>query len=444
VKGHEWLFMAHLASYLTLFAIVVFLLGGTVHIVCFSSRQAFNLKVHIRPAPSGNAFYATSLPILERPLALNNHVTHGGLPIPLSSALSLPAYTNFLTAVRIFTDAVDASAGGAVVPCKDLQGERASFYTSNYKLSDILALLDGSSADHLLIYLSTPTSKSRELGFEQRVRVAGELVPVRFQAFILTNQSTVWASPPPVPLRADEVARVREQWAASYEEPNWFLDQVLDDSKAAEGAPPVPMAVDTSGSSPVGHTGTPVAAHAAPVTAADGAGVVPTPAQRPALVVPRFGVQPGLLLPARFNNQQGVTLPPQHDVDAALEQQMMACHLPGPTPVSSPAAGSGSPPVDEALAAPPSLEEDINLVSGEDSDEISPGRLTPTAPVDGPEAGPGGHPTLAPSGLLCSSSDGSHAAAGDPDIPGVGDYSAGRSLTLDVEEGVGSSDEEEG
>ena len=232
--------MAHLASYLTLFAIVVFLLGGTVHIFCFSSGQAFNLKVHIRPAPSGNAFYATSLPILERPLALNNHVTHGGLPIPLSSALSLPAYTNFLTAVRIFTDAVDASAGGAVVPCEDLQGERASFYTSNYKLSDILALLDGSGADHLLIYLSTPTSKSRELVFEQRVRVAGELVPVRFQAFISTNQSTVWASPPPVPLRADEVARVREQWAASYEKPNWFLDQVPDDSEAAEGAPPSP------------------------------------------------------------------------------------------------------------------------------------------------------------------------------------------------------------
>ena len=151
MKRHEWLFMAHLDSYLMLFAIVVLLLGGTVHIVCFSSGQDFNLKVHIRPAPSGNAFYATSFPILERPLALNNHVTHGGLPIPLSSAMSLPAYTNFLTAVRIFTDAEDASVGGAVVPCEDLQGERASFYTSNYKLSDIMALLDGSGADHLLI-----------------------------------------------------------------------------------------------------------------------------------------------------------------------------------------------------------------------------------------------------------------------------------------------------
>jgi len=123
---------------------------------------------------------------------------------------------------------------------------------------------------------------------------------------------------------------------------------------------------------------------------------------------------------------------------------MMACHLPGPTPVSSPAAGSGSPPVDEALAAPPSLEEDVNLVSGEDSEEIFPGRLTPTAPVDGPEAGTGGHPTLVPSGLLFSSSDGSHTAAGDQDIPSVGDYSAGLSLTLDVEEGLGSSEEEEG
>jgi len=248
VKWNEWLFMAHLASHLTLFAIVVLLLGGTVHTVCFSSGQAFNLKVHIRPAPSGNAFYATSLPILERPLALNNHVTHGGLPIPLSSALSLPAYTNFPTAVTIFTDAVDTSVGGAVVPCEDLQGERASFYTSNYKLSDSMALLDGSGADHLQIYLSTPTSQSRELGFEQRVRVAGELVPVRFQAIILTNQSTVWASPPPVPPQADEVARVREQWAAAYEKPKWFLDQVPDDSEAAEGAPPVPMEVESSGS----------------------------------------------------------------------------------------------------------------------------------------------------------------------------------------------------
>ena len=123
---------------------------------------------------------------------------------------------------------------------------------------------------------------------------------------------------------------------------------------------------------------------------------------------------------------------------------MMACHLPGPTPVSSPAAGSGSLPVDEALAAPPSLEEDVNLVSEEDSDEISPGRLTPTAPVDGPEAGPGVNPTLASSRLLCSSSDRSHTAAGDQDIPSVGDYIAGLSLTLDVEEGLGSSDEEEG
>jgi len=52
--------MAHLADYLTLFAFVVFLFGGTVHISCFSSGQAFNLKVHIVPAPSGNAFYATS------------------------------------------------------------------------------------------------------------------------------------------------------------------------------------------------------------------------------------------------------------------------------------------------------------------------------------------------------------------------------------------------
>jgi len=366
------------------------------------------------------------------------------LPIPLSSALSLPAYANFLTAVRFFADAVDASVGGAVVPCKDLQGERASLYTSIYKLSDILALLDGSGADRLLIYLSTPTSKSHELGCEQRVRVAGELVPVRFQAFISTNQSTVWASPPPVPLQADEVARVREQWAAAYEKPNWFLDQVPDDSKAAEGAPPIPMVVDSSGSSSVGHTGTPVVASAAPVTAADGAGVVLTPAQRPGLVVPLFGVKPGLLPPARFKNQQGVPLPPQHHADAALEQQMMACHLPGPTPVSSPAAGSGSPPVDEALAAPPSLEEDVNLVSGEDSEEIFPGRLTPTAPVDGPEAGTGGHPTLVPSGLLFSSSDGSHTAAGDQNIPSVGDYSAGLSLTLDVEEGLGSSEEEEG
>ena len=210
MKWNEWLFMAHLASHLTLFAIVVLLLGGTVHTVCFSSGQAFNLKAHIRPAPSGNAFYATSLPILERPLALNNHVNHGGLPIPLSSALSLPAYTNFPTAVTIFTDAVDTSVGGAVVPCEDLQGERASFYTSNYKLSDSMALLDGSGADHLQIYQSTPTSQSHELGFEQRVRVAGELVPVRFQAIILTNQSTVWASPPPVPPQADEDARVRE------------------------------------------------------------------------------------------------------------------------------------------------------------------------------------------------------------------------------------------
>jgi len=192
-----------------------------VHIACSSSGQAFNLKVHIRPAPSGNAFYATSLAILERPLALNNHVTHGGLPISLSLALSLPAYTNFLTAVRIFTDAADASIGGAVVPCEALRGKRASFYTSKYKLSDILALFDGSRANLLLIYLATPTSKSRGLGFEQRVRVAGELVPVRFQAIISTNQSTMWASPPLVPLRPDEVARVREQWAASYEKPNW-------------------------------------------------------------------------------------------------------------------------------------------------------------------------------------------------------------------------------
>jgi len=193
----------------------------------------------------------------------------------------------------------------------------------------------------------------------------------------------------------------------------------------------------------VGHTGTSVVARAAPGTAADGAGVGPSPAQRPGLVVPLSGVQPGLLLPARFNNQQGVPLPPQKGENAALEQQMMARPFPGPTPVSSPAAGSGSPPVDEALAAPPSLEEDVNLESGEDSEEISSGRLTPPAPVDGPEAGPGGHPTLARSGLLCSSSDGSRTAAGDQDIPSVGEYSTGLSLTLDVEEGLGSSDEKE-
>ena len=299
-------------------------------------------------------------------------MTHCGLPILLSSALSLPAYTNFLTAVRYFVDAVDASVGGAVVPCEDFQGERASFYTSNYKLSDILALLDESGTDHLLIYLSTPTSTSRELGFEQRVRVAGELVPVRFQAFISTNQSTVWGSPPPVPLRADEVSRVREQWAAAYKKPTWFLDQVPDDSEAAEGAPPVPMEVDSSGSSSVGYTGTPVVARAASGRAADGAGVVMAPTQRLGLVVPRFGVQPVLLLPARFNYRQGVPLPLQHDADAAMEQQMMVCHLPGPTPVSSPAAGSGSPLVDEELAAPPFLEKDNNPVSGEDSEESSP------------------------------------------------------------------------
>ena len=74
---------------------------------------------------------------------------HSGLPIPLSSALSLPANTNFLIAVRVFTDAVDASMGGAVVPCEDFRGERVLFNTSNYKLSGILAIFDGSGADHL-------------------------------------------------------------------------------------------------------------------------------------------------------------------------------------------------------------------------------------------------------------------------------------------------------
>jgi len=39
---------------------------------------------------------------------------------------------------------------------------------------------------------------------------------------------------------------------------------------------------------------------------------------------------------------------------------------PGAYAVSSPAAGSGSPPVDETLTAPPSSEKDIDLVSGED------------------------------------------------------------------------------
>jgi len=105
VKGHEWIFMALLSSYLTLFSSVLLLLCSTVHIICFFLRQAFSLKVHNRPAPSENAFYATSLQILERPLAINNHVTHSGFPIPLSTALSLPAYTNFMTAVRKFTDA---------------------------------------------------------------------------------------------------------------------------------------------------------------------------------------------------------------------------------------------------------------------------------------------------------------------------------------------------
>jgi len=36
------------------------------------------------------------------------------------------------------------------------------------------------------------------------------------------------------------------------------------------------------------------------------------------------------------------------------------------------------------------------------------------------------------------------AAAGDQDIPSVGDYSAGLSLTLDLEVELGSGDEEEG
>jgi len=204
------------------------------------------------------------------------------------------------------------------------------------------------------------------------------------------------------------------------------------------------MAVVTSGSSSVGHTGTPVAAHAASVTAADEAGVVSTPTQRSGLVLPRLSVQPGLILPARFNNQQGVPLPPQHDANAALEQQMIACHVPGPTPVSSPAANSGSPPVDETLTASSSLEKNIDLVSGEDSDEIFPGRLTPTVPVDCPQAGLGGHHTLVPSGLLCSSSDGPRAAAGDQDTPSMGDYSAGLCLTLDLEVGLGNSDDQEG
>jgi len=114
---------------------MLFFFSVALYILRFlSSGQAFNLKVQIRPASSGNDFYATSYPILERPLALRNLVGHGGSPVPLSSALSLPAYTNFMTAVRSLTDAVDAFVGGAVVPCQYLQGERASFYTSNYKL----------------------------------------------------------------------------------------------------------------------------------------------------------------------------------------------------------------------------------------------------------------------------------------------------------------------
>ena len=74
-----------------------------------------------------------------------------------------------------------------------------------------------------------------------------------------------------------------------------------------------------------------------------GGGVVLMPAQRPGIFVPRFSVPPGLPLPARLRNQTGVPLLPQHGTDAALEQQIMACHIPGPTPVSSPAEGLGSP-----------------------------------------------------------------------------------------------------
>jgi len=99
--------------------------------------------------------------MLERPVGLNSHFTRGGLPVPLSSALSLPVYTSFFTAVSIFKNDVDASSSGAVVQFKDLKGELSSFFTSNNKLSDILAILDAAEAEHVLLYLSTPSTQSR-------------------------------------------------------------------------------------------------------------------------------------------------------------------------------------------------------------------------------------------------------------------------------------------
>jgi len=157
--------------------------------------------------------------MFERPVGLNSHFARGGLLLPLSSALSLPVYTRFLTAARIFKNDVDAFSSGAVVQCEDLKGELSSFFASKNKLSDILAILDAAEAEHLQLYLSTPSTQSRELGCPQSVRAGNATVTVPFQALVSTDQSGVWASPAPVALRAVEVDRLRSIWTPLYQGP---------------------------------------------------------------------------------------------------------------------------------------------------------------------------------------------------------------------------------
>ena len=405
-------------------------------------HRTFSLKVHIRPAASGGAFHATSLPMLERPVGLNAHLTRGGLPVPLSSALSLPACTNFLTAVRIFTNDVDASSSGAVVRCEDFQGERSSFCKSNNKLSDILAILDDAEAEHVLLYLSTPSTKSRELGFQQSVRIGDSMVPVRFQAFVSTNQSGVWASPAPMALQTDEVERLRSIWASSYEGPTWFLDQVPEDNEAST-TDHVAMAVDSAGvvgSSSVGAGGASVVARAAALSAADGGRVLPTPSQPPRLLFEGVtaSVPRGLLLPPVQARQAAARDGP--NPEALLEEQMMSCSIPDRKLIQmaghlvSARAASPSPTTAEFSAVPPTPEEQVNLVSGEDSSESfivragAPAAQTLSSPSPPVERGIGRTPVFA------------NTTDDADDYGGV----EGVLHTLDVEEGLESTDEEEG
>ena len=386
--------------------------------------------------------HATSLPMLERPVGLNAHLTRGGLPIPLSSAVSLPAYTNFLTADRIFKNDVDASSSGAVVRCEDFQGERSSFFTSNNKLSDILAILDDAEAEHVLLYLSTPSTKSRELGFQQSVRIGDATVPVRFQAFMSTNQSGVWASPAPVALHTDEVERLRSIWTSSYEGPYWFLVQIPEDNEVSP-TEHSPMAVDSAGvvgSSSVGTGGASVVARAAALSVADGGRVLPTPSQPPRRLFEGVTtpVSRGLLLPPVQASQAAARDGPSPK--ALLEEQMMACCVPDRTRIEMAGhlfpARAASPSLTPAhfSAAPPAPEKRVNLVSGKDSSEDSIVRAgaaaaqtlsSPSPPV---ESGIGRTPVFA------NTTDDADAYGG---VEGV-------LHTLDVKEGLESTDEEEG